>query len=174
MKIALSIVLHLSVNYFNVTIWKRDVKQAYMQSKPFDCYVFTKPSRDGRISKDKVLRIRLSHFGLLESSSCILTRITSHYLEHLRIKACAFDLCILFRSENNTIFEVTGLATDDSNHTGNHNYQGDEEAAMKSFNESKTDILPLLFLQFKIERTSNLLLASQKITHRQAENNWCG
>ena len=70
MRLTFRVILSLAVVFFNCTLWTRDVEQAYMQSKPLQRDVFTKPPPEANLSENMVLKIELPHYGLVEASFC--------------------------------------------------------------------------------------------------------
>ena len=156
MRLTFRVILSLAVVFFNCTLWTRDVEQAYMQSKPLQRDVFTKPPPEANLLENMVLKIELPHYGLVEASSCFFDTYYPVFIEKLRMNCAAIDPCFLYKTINKRLTEITGLASDDSINTG-RSYQTDEEKATSDFITRKKDDKNLRFLGLVIQRfTSNI------------------
>lgn len=161
MRMSFRIILSLAATLFDCNVWTRDVEQAYMQSKPLERDVFTEPPREAKLPKDKVLKVRLPHYGLVESSSCFFDSYYPIFVDRLRMTPCAFDPCFLYQ-KNGKLHGITGLATDDSINTGNVEYQTNENDATKHFITKRCETFPLRFLGYLVKQLSGSLYISQK------------
>lgn len=65
--------------------------------------MFTEPQSESGISDDRVLKIRLTHYGLVESSSCFFDKYYPVFTELSDIKCFAFDPCFLYRLVNGNL-----------------------------------------------------------------------
>lgn len=69
MHMILRVILSISVALFNLTLWNRDVGQVYIQSNPLQLDMFTEPSSEENLASDTVLKVKLTHYGLIEAIS---------------------------------------------------------------------------------------------------------
>lgn len=127
------VITSISTTLFQPTVWTRDVEQAYMQSKLLNRDVYTVPPREASLSTDKILKITLLHYGLVDSSSCFFEAYYPILTDTLLMRSAAFDPCFLFHVHDNHLNGISGLATDVSLNTGNAKYQQDEREATKKF-----------------------------------------
>lgn len=67
-----------------------------MKSKPLTRSVFTEATSEAKITKDKVLKMLTSRYGLFELSSCFSDAYYPVFIYILKMSACAFDPCFLF------------------------------------------------------------------------------
>lgn len=123
--------------------------------------VFTEPPPEAKLSPDKVLKIRLPHYGLFEASSCFFDTYYHVFTEKLGIVCSAIDPCLRFRVRDHHIHGIAGLARDASINTGNSEYQQDESEATSPFITRKTSAPTLRFLGFTITRTAHLIEVHQ-------------
>ena len=155
MRLMFRVIISLSVIMFSCTLWTRDVEQAYMQSNPLQRDVFTEAPPEANLSKNKVLKIKLPHYGLVEAISCFFDTYYPVFTRKLNMKCSSFDHCFLYKFSNNVVTGVTGLASDDSINTGNREYAEAEEQATKNFITRKNEKSMLLFLGFVIDKNND-------------------
>lgn len=161
MRMMYKVIISISTTLFQCTLWTRDVEQAYMQSKPLNRDVYTVPPREANLSLDKLLKITLPHYGLVESSSCFFEAYYPVFTETLLMRSAAFDPCFLFHVRDNSLNGISGLATDDSLNTGNQQYQQDEREATKKFVTHTKESFPIRFLGCIINRIHNTITLCQ-------------
>lgn len=162
MRLMFRVVLSIAAIYFKCHLWTRDVEQAYMQSKPLERDVFTEPPPEAQLSSDKVLKIRLPHYGLVEASSCFFDTYYPVFTQKLGMICSAIDPCFLYKTMKGKIHGVTGLASDDSINTGNSEYQQKESEATNNFITRKNAQTTLRFLGFTILRLPTLIEVHQQ------------
>ncbi|CDF35631.1 unnamed protein product [Chondrus crispus] len=123
-----------------------------MQSLPLQRDVFTNPPPEANLPNDKILKIELPHYGLVEASSCFFDTYYPVFTKDLEMKSAPFDPCFLYKITKGTTTGITGLASDDSMNTGNADYEEAEAKATKGFITRKKVERKLRFLGFVIGR----------------------
>lgn len=128
-----------------------------MQAPPLQRDVFTLPPPEAKLPRDHVLKIKIPHYGLVESSSCFFDAYYPVFANKLGMSSAPFDPCFLFRTDENTVTGIAGLVTDDSLNIGTPAYRNFEQKATSAFVTRSTDTFPLRFLGFLIQNTEGTI-----------------
>lgn len=91
-----------------------------MQFLPLTRDVFSEAPSEANLPPHQLLKILLSQYGLLESSSCLFSIYYPRFTSELGTIPSPFDPCFEFKIIDRKIIRTTGLANDDTINTGNN------------------------------------------------------
>jgi hypothetical protein len=108
MRMMSRITVSLAATLFDSVLWTRDVEQAYMQSNHLQRDIFTTPPREAKLPDNKILKIALPHYGLVESSTCFFESYYPVFTETLGMRSAAFYPCFLYQANSDTLTGIAG------------------------------------------------------------------
>lgn len=97
MRLTFRMIISFSVIFFTLALWHRDVEQAYVQTTRLTRHVFTEALPEANLPAHQLLKVVLSHYGLLESSSCFIDTYYPVFTEMLKMMSAFFDPCFLYQ-----------------------------------------------------------------------------
>lgn len=84
----------------NMSIFSRDISQAYTQSKSgLVRNIFAKPPRELNISNNVVLKLKLLLYGVPEAGTYCFKTYHDHHTRNLKLTQTASDSCLLYSSD---------------------------------------------------------------------------
>ncbi|KAI1002683.1 hypothetical protein K3495_g5516 [Podosphaera aphanis] len=97
----------------NLSLYTRDISQAYTQSKTLLTRdFFVRPPAEMSIPKGLVLKVLKPLYGIPEAGTHWVQTYHAHHIENLKMKPSPHDSCLLFTEDDDKAF--IGLQTDDS------------------------------------------------------------
>ena len=138
---------------FGFRIWSQDVSQAYLQSADkLMREVYVKPSREFRLSHDKLLRLLKPLYGLSDSGDYWHVTFTRHLTEELGMTHTTGDLSLFFKVIHDELSGITGAYVDDTIGAGTPAFENTSRLTEQRFQSKEREFDSITFAGIEIDR----------------------
>ena len=162
MRYSMRILLCLASCY-DLIVYSRDVKQAYLQSDtPFQRDVFIRiPEGYEETEKDFVLKVQKPLYGLKESGSYWFDTYSNFFENSMRMTPLLLDPCMMYKKLKGMLVGIVGIIVDDTLEAGTSEFIKMEDRACQKFLMNPRQVSKFEFSGMSIEQRGSLITLSQ-------------
>lgn len=128
------VALSIAASMKDLTMYTRDVTQAYVQSKThLERPVYIHPPHELGMEKGTVLNVLKPLYGITESGLHWYLTYVQHHIDRLGMRQSAVDPCVLIRNSEQGLEGLILLKVDDTLGLGTTKFLEEEQEASKHF-----------------------------------------
>jgi len=148
--------VNVSPAIFGFRIWSHDISQAYLQSSELlQRKVYLKPSKEFKLSEDKLLELRKPLYGLSDSGDYWNYTMSKHLEKDLNMTPTVGDMSLFSKCIDNKLAGLIGTYVDDSLICGNKEFEDLSKITLAKFESRERDYDNTKFAGFQVKTMSS-------------------
>lgn len=163
MRYALRILISVAVMY-DLELYSRDVKQAYLQSEtPMQRDIYIYPPRGQRKDEEKYLYLlQKPLYGITESGSYWVDTYMSFFENDLQMEHFLLDPCFMYKRKCKTLEGMVGMIVDDTIGAGTKSFIQAEDQKCRRFSMNPKKRIDFDFSGMHIKQGKTIATLDQK------------